>query len=315
MAFWGGMNKAWDVAVAGEIFADHVFSGFARWPQPGEELFTDSYVREVGGGAAITACGLARLGRRSALLAVAGREDAWIGARLRSCDVIVEGLKLIEEGTAVTVSLSTRDDRSFFTWPGANKQLAEHLRDPDTQAQLAQARHVHFAVALDRALAIELFPLLKHNGCTLSIDPGYHPDWLTEAENWDTCREVEFFLPNEKEGQIMTSRERPEEILGEFASAGIHGAVLKLGRNGAAALVNSQMIRVRPPVVEAIDTTGAGDAFDAGLIDATLDSQSVPAALERGCLCGSLSTRRAGAISALPGREELDLYYEQIRQS
>ena len=67
MAFWWGMNIAWDVAVAGEIFADHVFSGFARWPQPGEELFTDSYVREVGGGAAITACGLTRLGRRYAL--------------------------------------------------------------------------------------------------------------------------------------------------------------------------------------------------------------------------------------------------------
>jgi sugar/nucleoside kinase (ribokinase family) len=113
----------------------------------------------------------------------------------------------------------------------------------------------------------------------------------------------------------MTGRERPEEILGELTSAGIHGAVLKLGRNGAAALVNGQMIRVQPPAVEAIDTTGAGDAFDAGLIDAILDSQSVSAAIARGCLCGSLSTRRAGAISALPGREELDLYYEQIRQS
>ena len=112
------MNKAWDVAVAGEIFADHVFSGFARWPQPGEELFTDSYVREVGGGAAITACALARLGRRAALHAVAGREDAWIEARLHSFDVIVDGLRLVEEGTAVTVSLSTGEDRSFFDVAG-----------------------------------------------------------------------------------------------------------------------------------------------------------------------------------------------------
>ena len=53
----------------------------------------------------------------------------------------------------------------------------------------------------------------------------------------------------------MTGRERPEQILGELTSAGIRGAVLKLGRDGAAALVNSQLVRVRPPVVEAIDTT------------------------------------------------------------
>jgi len=309
------MNTAWDVAVAGEIFADHVLSGFSRWPSPGEELFTDNYVREVGGGAAITACALARLGRRSALFAVAGREDAWMGARLRGCNVIDENLKLLEEGTAITISLSTRDDRSFFTWPGANRQLPEYLRDPTTQAQLAHARHVHFAVALDRALAIELFPRLKNNGCTLSIDPGHHPDWLTKAENWRTCREVDFFLPNEKEGEIMTGRESPEEILGELASAGIRGAVLKLGRNGAAAILNNQPVRVGPPAVNAVDTTGAGDAFDAGFIDAILDSQPIPAALERGCLCGSLSTRRVGGISALPGREELDFYYEQIRQS
>lgn len=308
------MKKLWDVAVAGEIFADHVFSGFERWPQPGEEIFTNCYVREVGGGAAITACALARLGRRAALFAVAGRGDIWIEDRLRSFAVILEDLRLGQEGTAVTVSLSTREDRSFFTWPGANRQLAEHLGSPETHARLAQARHVHFAVALDRELALELFPRLKQAGCSLSIDPGYHPDWLKNPENWRTCGEANYFLPNQKEGQLMTGQELPEQILRSFASAGIRGVVLKLGKHGAAALVGDEIVRVPAPAVEAVDTTGAGDAFDAGFIDALLDAQALPAAMERGCLCGSLSTRRAGAINALPGREELRLYHDQTGQ-
>jgi sugar/nucleoside kinase (ribokinase family) len=309
------MKKLWDVAVVGEIFADHVFTGFERWPQPGEELFTDGYVREVGGGAAITACALARLGRRAALFAVGGQEDTWIEDRLRGFGVIVEDLRLVEEGTAVTVSLSTHEDRSFFTWPGANRQLAEHLRNPETQARMALARHVHFAVALDRELAQELFPRLKQAGCMLSIDPGHHPDWLRKQENWRTCGESDFFLPNEKEGQIMAGQERPEQILRKLASAGIRGAILKLGGDGAAALLDDRMFQARPTAIEVVDTTGAGDSFDAGLIDALLDARALSSAIERGCLCGSLSTRQAGAISALPRREELELYHDKIKQS
>jgi sugar/nucleoside kinase (ribokinase family) len=98
---------------------------------------------------------------------------------------------------------------------------------------------------------------------------------------------------------------------------------MKLGREGAAALVDGRLSRASAPPVEAIDTTGAGDAFDAGFLDAILDHPStsealiseapIPTALERGCFCGSLSTRLPGALAALPGREELNHLYEHTR--
>src|SRR6201996_3915686 len=97
MAIQTSVNKIWDVAVVGEIFADHVFSGFERWPQPGEEHFTDHYVREAGGGAAITACALGKLGRRVALFAVMGEEDGWLQERLSAFGVDLEGLRLAPE--------------------------------------------------------------------------------------------------------------------------------------------------------------------------------------------------------------------------
>ena len=66
------MTKRWNVATVGEIYIDHVFSGLLNWPQPGEEVFTRNYLRELGGGAAITACGLA-LGSKNGNLRRCGR--------------------------------------------------------------------------------------------------------------------------------------------------------------------------------------------------------------------------------------------------
>ena len=67
--------KTYDVAVVGEVYVDHVFTGFASWPQLGEEVFANGYVQEVGGGAAITACALARLGRSVSLIGRVGENE------------------------------------------------------------------------------------------------------------------------------------------------------------------------------------------------------------------------------------------------
>jgi ribokinase len=311
MAIQDSLNKTWDVAVVGEIFTDHVFSGFAQWPQPGEEHFTDSYVREAGGGAAITACALGRLGRNIAIFAVMGEGDLWLQERLRSFGVDIEGLRLVQTATAVSVSISTRQDRSFLTWPGANRALPEYLREPETVTRLAEARHIHFALPIARESAINLFPSLKAAGCTLSIDVGHHVQWLQDPQNWLTCAEVDFFLPNEKEGQVMTGFNQPEQVLAELVARGIRGTVLKLGPAGAVTLVSEKLHRARAMDLQPVDTTGAGDAFDAGLIDALLDRAELPQMLQRACVCGGLSTRQAGALAGLPDREELNRYDDQ----
>ena len=69
------MNKTWDVITVGEIYVDHILSGFTDWPDLGREVFAPSYKRELGGGAAITACALARLERRAAVFGVVGGDE------------------------------------------------------------------------------------------------------------------------------------------------------------------------------------------------------------------------------------------------
>ncbi|SEO95129.1 pfkB family carbohydrate kinase [Luteibacter sp. UNC138MFCol5.1] len=298
--------KPWDVAVVGDIYADHVFSGFPSWPKPGEEAFAEHYVRELGGGSVNTACGLSRLGRRVRLVGLIGDADFdWFEGRLGEYGVRVGGIRLGADGTGTTFSVSMPDDRSFFTYHGANRGLAELLEVPAVIADLCAARHVHFAMPLTRELATAILPQLRHAGCTTSIDVGFSPAWLRDSANHATCREVDFFLPNATEAALVAGGEGVDAYAAWAQTVDLPRAVLKLGADGAWWTDGSMSQSVRAPRVDAVDTTGAGDAFNAGLIDAWLDGESPGRCVQQACVCGALCTTAAGALQALPHPPQL----------
>jgi len=304
--------KTRDVTVVGEIYVDHVMSGFAAWPGPGEEVATDHYTREIGGGAAITACGLARLGKSVNLVGVVGHDDSgWLERRLGEFGVNGEGLRTVAGPTGVTLSVSTREDRSFFTHAGVNRRLGQALLVPEILADLTRARHVHFAMPLSHSLAAMILPRLTDAGCTSSLDVGYQPAWLTDTTNHATCRAVDFLLPNEKEAALFSGSEAPEDFLDLARKLRMRSGVVKLGARGAMASTDGRILTVSPPQVVAIDSTGSGDAFDAGFIDALLENACLEESLRRACICGALSTRLPGALGGLPDCDELWSTYEQ----
>jgi len=302
-----------DVAVVGEIYIDHVFSGFPAWPGPGEEVVTDHYVREIGGGAAATACGLARLGRRVDLIGLIGAADReWFARRLADFGLGLDGLSVVDGKTGVTVSVSTAQDRSFFTHIGVNSLLSALLTTPAVVARLCAARHVHFALPLEQPVAARLLPQLSEAGCTTSLDMGWQPFWLTDPLNLETLTQVDHLLPNEKEAELLAGAAGSAPFFAHAAALPLRHPMLKLGARGAmSAEVGADPVQVGPPQVTALDTTGAGDAFDAGFIDGLLDGGDARERLRRGCVTGGLSTRAAGALGALPDRAELNLVYQQ----
>lgn len=305
----------YDVAVVGEIYIDHVFTGFTAWPQPGEEAFARQYIREIGGGAVNTACALGKLGRTVNLIGIIGKTDASLfEGRLREFGVAADGIQRTHGNTGVTASVSMRDDRSFFTYRGVNEKLMEVLRSDAVLSALTSARHVHFAMPLDQQLARTLLPELRAAGCTRSLDVGFHPAWLTSTASLETCQSIDYSLPNEREALLITGGD-VSTYLAFAHKNGLPAAVIKLGPRGAAMQINGRTYNVVSPMVDVIDTTGAGDAFDAGFIDALLDHADAEDCLRRACICGGLSTRMAGALEALPHREELREIYERTYTS
>jgi sugar/nucleoside kinase (ribokinase family) len=305
------------VVVVGEFFIDEILSGFQTLPKLGEESFARHYYREVGGGAAITACGLAKLGVRVAVCGAVGKEDgAWVVKRLSSLGVDCSGLEMDpSEPTGLTVSVSTREDRAFFSYYGANQLLARMLAKPETQQRLRKARHIHFACAPDAEDDEALFLALRRKRCRLSVDVQSHVSWLTHPESLKILRICDVFFPNEREAEWISGVGGTPKVLRALRDKGLRGVGLKLGGKGAAMLWRKREFLADPLPVETVDTTGAGDCFDAGFIFAWLRGDKPQRCLEIANICGALSTRVLGGIEGFPTLEELKEYEARLERT
>jgi ribokinase len=298
-----------DVMVVGDLFAELVMSGFSSWPgRAGEELFAERFCREVGGGAAITACGLAKLGAKVGVVGVVGETDGqWLIERLESRGVNTSAIRRSSrEPTAVTVSISSATDRTFLTYMGANRELPANLKQIASGGNFAKARHIHLAFAPKSAEANNLFREIISQGCTLSVDVGWHPEWLSDRDSWEALRSVSIFFPNEREAALMTGETDPRRILEAFEKMGLRTVALKLGPAGAGLLYDGTFTFCEPIMIQSLDTTGAGDCFDAGFLYAWLRGDKPQNCLKAGTICGALSTRCLGGIDGFPTLAELD---------
>jgi sugar/nucleoside kinase (ribokinase family) len=110
-------------------------------------------------------------------------------------------------------------------------------------------------------------------------------------------------MPNETELLAITRRPSVEAALAALARPGLTVAV-KRGAAGALAQRGADVVAAPAPVVTPVDTVGAGDSFDAGLIYAHLAGWELERALRFAAVCGALSTRAAGGTAAQATLEE-----------
>jgi len=298
-----------DVLVAGEIYADLIMAGFDFFPAPGQEAFAREFRREVGGGVAITACGLATLGTSAGLFAVTGADHhGWISERLAAKGVDVSLLHIQpQEPTGFTVAVTAPEDRAYITYAGANRAFAAAL----DYAPFESVRHVHLGWAPPWEIAPDLFERIHAAGASVSVDAGWHEDWLADARSLPYLSNADIFFPNETEAARMTGHQDPTGMLACFARAGLRGVALKLGARGSCLLWHGRTFHAPPLPVTPIDTTGAGDCFDAGFLHAWLRGESPERCLAVANICGALSTEAYGGIEGFPSRARLQQVLEK----
>ena len=135
---------------------------------------------------------------------------------------------------------------------------------------------------------------------------------LTLKDVRDSLRLMDMITPNEDEARFFSGRERPEEMADVFLDFGVRNVVIKLGGRGCM-LKNAQGVMFLPALpVQAVDATGAGDNFAAGLVSELLRGADMAEALRFANACGALCTTMPGAGSALRNREQV---LELIRKS
>ncbi|HEX5940839.1 MAG TPA: PfkB family carbohydrate kinase, partial [Anaerolineales bacterium] len=174
------------------------------------------------------------------------------------------------------------------------------------EALLQEARHLHVAsYFLQTGLQLDLPDLFRRArsfGLTTSLDTNYDP-----SESWVGFDELlsvtNVFLPNEKEARSLSGEEKIDaaaDILGRK----VETLPIKLGSKGALGVRNSEKVQVTSIAVNLIDTVGAGDSFDAGFLYGYLNGWSLEKSLQLGCVCGGLSTQRAGGTDGQPTLDE-----------
>jgi sugar/nucleoside kinase (ribokinase family) len=263
----------------------------------------------LGSATAIMAMGLARLGTPVAFVGRVG-DDVW--GRYCLEDMSSRGIdvsRVLRGGglkTGVTVSITHPGDRALVTYLGA---IAALVGADVTDAAMAGLDHLHvssffFQEGLRPDLPA-LFARARRAGLTTSLDTGFDP-----AERWDgglreTLRETDLFFPNEVELAALAGTADPEAGLRRLEN-GRTRVVAKLGPNGAMALDGARVVHVPAYPVETIDTTGAGDSFNAGFLHRWLEGAPLVECLRLGAACGALSTRGLGGTAAQPTLAEAD---------
>jgi len=285
-----------DLVTAGEAFDDFIFYALDRLPHDGEELKTDVFLRSPGGGAVITALAAARLGLRCAVMSGLSHESARL---LRDEGVSVRNLRQRDEPAALTVALSTRRDRRFLTFNGVNDQLPDRLR---RLVPRVRARHVHLAFYPRPCRPwLAVIHTLRHRGITSSWDFGWNPRLVRDPQFGALATSVDYLLLNRDEALMYARQPTLAGALDRWRLAPRH-VVIKLGADGSRIVGGGAELRAPAPRARVVDTTGAGDAFNAGFLAAKLCGATLQAALRLANRVGAFSTRRAGGIAGLPRR-------------
>ena len=294
------MAPAFDLLVLGDVNPDLVLRGGDVVPAFGQaEHLVDEAMLTVGGSGAIMACAAARLGMRVVLCGVVGDDlfGRFLCEELEGRGVDTRGIVTApERPTGVTVVLSGVDDRAILTMPGTISELRGDLID---RSLVGDARHVHVSsYFLQRGLQADLpgiFDRVHEAGGTASIDPNWDPTERWDGGLVDVLRTTDVFFPNAVEAtRVAHISDVGEAIARLAAQAGL--VVVKRGDLGASAGSRSERATVAGRSVPVVDTTGAGDSFDAGFVAAWLAGEPLERSLAIANVCGALSTRSTGGV-------------------
>jgi len=255
-------------------------------------------IRFTGGGSgANTALWLRHLGADTTLLARIGDDP---GGRLIRAELEAAGVRCAfavdpEAPTCcVVVMVDGSGQRSMLADRGANQRFAP---EDVTAEALAGASHLHLSgyVLLDppsRPAGLAALAAAKEAGLTTSVDPQAAAHITDPAAFLDDVRGVDLLMPNTEELVALTGSADPasaKELLGAVGAV-----VVTAGLDGASWVDADGATSVPAVEADCVDSTGAGDAFDAGVLTGWLAGESTVDVLRRGTRLGALAVGKVG---------------------
>jgi sugar/nucleoside kinase (ribokinase family) len=300
--------SAFDVLAIGELNLDLILTGMDTMPIPGREVIAKNASLALGSSTAICAAGTARLGLKTALCGVVGGDD--FGAKaiqfLKEYGIDTRYVRVDDKlQTGLTVSLSDSRDRALVTHLGS---ISEVLPEFVNGEMMSGVRHIHvgsyFLQEKLRKGLPRIFAEAASRGVTTSLDSGWDDTDCWDYNLADVLAHTDIFFPNETEALAITGEDSPEGAAAALAKQ-CRIAVVKCGRDGAWLCGDGRQLHADTYLdMKAVDTTGAGDSFNAGFIYAFLLGYDHLRCMRYGHACASVCVTRIGGASGCATLEE-----------
>lgn len=275
-----------------QLSLDFLFGGVKQLPNSGEEVLSDSFSIQLGGGTLVYPVALTRLGAdcRVILKKSDSLQSNLAYSLLRECGIQeITALPVDFDPVMTTAVISQAHDRSFV----AHNDPRAFAFDDDFLFESLRSSRVVFATEQNAGL----IPRLKREGCTVVFDVGWSED-LSLEKYAGVLRQVDYFTPNDKEALKLTGAADVQESLAILRRY-VPYPIVSCGADGCMTVLDGSILHIPVPKgIHAVDTTGAGDNFMAGLIYAVSQGMPVADCVKFAACTGSLSTTALGCYGA-----------------
>jgi ribokinase len=304
------------IVVVGSINLDITVSG-PRHPRAGETILGSGFEVFTGGKGANQAVAAARLGHCVHMIGRLG-DDPFAPQLLEDLNGVGVHTQAIAttsgpSGLALIVIATDSSENRIIVVPGANNKLSPD--DIEQNCDLIQNADIvltQLEIPLETSEA--LAKLTSRHGTPLILDPA--PARPLPA---DLLRAIDWITPNEGEAQIFTGSAAPpasetemREVAEYLMAMGPRNVVLKMGERGAYLATQDGGRTLIPAFdVRAVDTTAAGDAFNASFAVAILQGSSPIDAARFAAAAAAISVTRRGAVPSMPTQAEVDSFLDK----
>jgi sugar/nucleoside kinase (ribokinase family) len=293
--------KEYDILLLGDYFYDLIYTGLPNFPVLGRETYS-SGITSTGGAMYITAAALRRLGANVGWVCNFGTDEYSRFVRELACKEDIDlawARELDVPFRRISSALPFEGERAFVTYIDPEP---DDLYDYWLQAiETAHYRHVHLGGLMSPEHLLPLFKRARERGATISMDCQDAPQFWMGCDWKELLAAVDIFVPNAREACTITQMEDVAEAV-RMLQRWVDLAVVKDGARGAW-IANGDDVRLISGIDAGavVDTTGAGDCFNAGfLYGYIVERRSHEMCARYGNICGGLSVTGVGGATTAP---------------
>jgi ribokinase len=283
-----------------------------RLPSFGETVLGKGYRIDFGGKGSNQAVACARLGAPVSFVAKIGQDhfgEMALGLYREERISVDSIIQAAEEPTGVGFIIVDSDGNNCITIdPGANDfltagEVSQHLNTLTSETIVMTQLEIPV-----RAAGEAMAQGRKKESLTIM-----NPAPVRRLPQ-SVLQSVDILTPNQSEAKVLTGRNpdaeiEPEQLAQELIRSGVKSVVMTLGEKGALLVTTESAVYIPAIKFPAVDTTGAGDAFNAGLAVAMSNDASLEDAVRFAVVTGGLAVTREGVVPSLPTRNEVLQFY------